>query len=88
MNMTSAPAHAPSASEVAPPTAAKRINVAVNPETVAALQNVINREGLTLTEAVRRLVGYGAFVYQMVRQDNCEVLVRTKDGELKQVWLV
>jgi hypothetical protein len=65
-----------------------RINVAVNQETVTALQNVINREGVSLTEAVRRLIGYGAFVHQKVRQDNCEVLVRTKNGELKQVWLV
>ena len=32
----------------------KRINVAVSPDTVRALENVIEREGVTLTEALRR----------------------------------
>jgi len=66
----------------------KRINVAVNADTVAALQNVIQQEGVSLTEAVRRLIGYGDFVYRSVRQENADVLVRGKDGDTKQVVLV
>lgn len=40
-----------------------RINVAVNEETVKVLQAMRDREGVTLTEAVRRLVGYGDVLY-------------------------
>jgi hypothetical protein len=72
----------------APPPAPKRINVAVNADMVAALQNVIQHEGVSLTEAVRRLVNYGDFVYRTARQDNADILVRSKDGETKQVLLV
>jgi hypothetical protein len=58
----------------------KRINVAVNEEMVKALDNVIQREGVTLTEAVRRLIGYGDFVYRTVKEDHGTILVRTPDG--------
>jgi hypothetical protein len=78
----------PSGSTGTSSAAPKRINVAVNPEMIAALQNVIQHEGVSLTEACRRLIGYGDFVYRTVRQDNAEILVRTKDGETKQVLLV
>lgn len=56
----------------------RRINVAINDETVAALQNVIDREGVTLTEAVRRLMGYGDYVYRRSREDESELLVKRR----------
>ncbi|RSN49463.1 hypothetical protein DMC64_02550 [Amycolatopsis sp. WAC 04197] len=56
--------------------APKRINVAVNPETMAALQKVMDRENVSLTEAVRRLVGYGEVLYRAVREDDEELLLK------------
>jgi hypothetical protein len=65
----------------------KRINVAVNAEMVAALDNVIQNEGVTLTEAVRRLIGYGDFLYRAVKQEKAAILVRTPEGT-KELVLV
>ncbi|GGP86967.1 hypothetical protein [Saccharothrix coeruleofusca] len=57
----------------------KRINVAVSPETVKALQTVMDREGVSLTEAVRRLVGFGDFLYQAAKVEGAQVLVKQGD---------
>ena len=57
----------------------KRVNVVVSSDTLDALEKVMDREGTTLTEALRRLVAYGDFVYRAVRENGEEVLVR--DGE-------
>jgi hypothetical protein len=65
----------------------KRINVAVSPDTVTALENVIEREGVTLTEALRRLVGYGDFVYRAVREDQEQLMVKGPDGTREVVLL-
>jgi len=67
--------------------APKRINVAVNAETIDALQKVIEREGVTLTEAVRRLIGYGEVLYRAVKEDNAEVLLKTGENT-KQVIIL
>ncbi|WP_328442872.1 ribbon-helix-helix protein, CopG family [Amycolatopsis sp. NBC_00438] len=74
----------PEGKEKAPP---KRINVAVNPETIHALEAVIEREGVSLTEAVRRLIGYGEVVYDAVKRDGAEVLLKTGDST-KQVIIL
>jgi hypothetical protein len=65
----------------------KRINVAVSPDTVRALENVIEREGVTLTEALRRLVGYGDFVYRAVREDREQLIVKGSEGSREVVLL-
>jgi hypothetical protein len=65
----------------------KRINVAISPDTVRALEAVIEREGVTLTEALRRLVGYGDFVYRAVRGNQEQLLVRGPDGTREVVLL-
>jgi hypothetical protein len=65
----------------------KRINVAVSPDTVRALENVIDREGVTLTEALRRLVGYGDFVYRAVKDNQEQVLVKGAEGTREVVLL-
>ena len=54
-----------------------RINVNISPSTQRALEQVIDREGVTLTEAVRRLVGYGDLLYQADRVDGADVLIRS-----------
>ncbi|QXV63567.1 hypothetical protein [Amycolatopsis sp. TNS106] len=69
------------------PKAPKRINVAVNPETVQALQHVIDKEGVTLTEAVRRLIGYGEVLYRAVKDDGAEVSLKT-ENETKKVIIL
>jgi hypothetical protein len=57
----------------------KRINVAITPDMVRALECVMEREGVSLTEALRRLVGYGDFVYRSVKQEAAKVLVQVND---------
>jgi hypothetical protein len=65
----------------------KRINVAVSPDTIRALENVIDREGVTLTEALRRLVGYGDFVYRAVKDNQEQLIVKGDDGTREVVLL-
>lgn len=65
----------------------KRINVAVSPDAVSALENVIEREGVTLTEALRRLIGYGDFVYRAVRENREQLIVKGPDGAREVVLL-
>lgn len=65
----------------------KRINVAVNEAELAALELVIEREGVTLTEAVRRLIGYGEVAYRAVKEDGAELLLK-KGNETKRVTIL
>ena len=65
----------------------KRVNVAVSPDTVRALEHVIAREGITLTEALRRLIGYGDFVYRAVHENDERILVTGPDGTREVVLL-
>ncbi|KAA2260119.1 hypothetical protein F0L68_20555 [Solihabitans fulvus] len=64
-----------------------RIDAAVAPETVLALQLVIEREHVGLSEALRRLVAYGELVYRAIREEHAEVLVRT-DRTVREVVLL
>lgn len=65
----------------------KRINVAVNADTVAALELVVDREQVSLTEAHRRLIGYGEVIYRAVKEDGAEVLLRTAETTREVVIL-
>jgi hypothetical protein len=65
----------------------RRINVAISPETVRALEHVIEREGVTLTEALRRLIGYGDFVYRAVREHGDRLLLTGQDDTREVVLL-
>jgi hypothetical protein len=69
------------------PTAPKRINVAISPDMVRALENIIEREGITLTEALRRLVGYGDFVYRVITEGGEQLTVTGPDGSREVVLL-
>jgi hypothetical protein len=77
------PAGQPTSAKTEP----KRINVAVSPDTVRALENVIEREGVTLTEALRRLIGYGDFVYRAVRENREQLIVKGSEGTREVVLL-
>jgi hypothetical protein len=65
----------------------RRINVAISPDTVRALQQVIEHEGVTLTEALRRLIGYGDFVYRTVRERGEQIFLNGPDGPREVVLL-
>lgn len=54
------------AQESEPQQRIKRINVAVNPDELAAITLLIERERISLTEAVRRLILYGEALYNAV----------------------
>jgi hypothetical protein len=66
----------------------RRINVAITPDMLAAIERVIDREGVTLTEAVRRLVGYGDVLYRAAREDRQSIIFRDGDGNEREVLLV
>ena len=67
---------------------ARRINVAVNGMMLAAIDRVIEREHVTLTEAVRRLIAYGDLVYEVSTQQNTTLLVRNPGGDEREVILI
>lgn len=53
-----------------------RLTANLNQATMEALQRLATTEGVTVTEAVRRLVGYGDLIYQAIRFDGADVLIR------------
>jgi len=65
----------------------RRINVAISPDTIRALEQVIEHEGVTLTEALRRLIGYGDFVYRAVRQRGEQLFLNGPEGTREVVLL-
>lgn len=64
-----------------------RIDVAVSPGTVEALQTIMAREGVPLSEAVRRLVTYGDVAYRAVKENGEQILLRTGDTTREVVLL-
>lgn len=64
-----------------------RISVNVTPATQAALDRMADREGVTITEALRRLVSYGDLVYQTTQIDGDDLLIR-RAGELERIRLI
>lgn len=56
-----------------------RLSVNITPATQAALDRVVEREGVTVTEALRRLVGYGVLIYETTQVEGHDVLIRRGD---------
>jgi hypothetical protein len=56
-----------------------RISVNVTPATQAALDRLVEREGVTVTEALRRLIGYGDLVYETTQVNGDDLLIRRGD---------
>lgn len=69
----------------APATPVRRINVAVTEPMLAAIDRVVDLEHVTLTEAVRRLIAYGDFVYEVTKERNATLVVRNTRGEEREV---
>lgn len=63
-----------------------RLSVNISRDTVGALQEIASDRCITMTEAVRRLIGYGIIVYRANR-DGYDVLLR-RDGKLEKIFLV
>ena len=64
-----------------------RLHVVINTETATALAEMTEREQIPLTEAVRRLIGYGAVTYRAAVEGR-EVILRGGDrGEERVVLL-
>ena len=63
----------------------KRINVAVSPETLEILERTIARDRVSLTEAVRRLVGVGDAILHASKVQGAEVLLHMPNGETREV---
>lgn len=78
----------PDQSERPPASPPRRINVAVTPDMLAAIDRVIDREQVTLTEAVRRLIAYGDLVYRMVREERQAMVFRSENGNEREVLLI
>lgn len=74
--------------ERTPASPPRRINVAVTPDMLAAIDRLIDREGITLTEAVRRLVAYGDVVYRMVKEEGQTMIFRSDNGNEREVLLI
>jgi hypothetical protein len=62
-----------------------RIDVAVNVTMLDAIRQVMEREGVTLTEAVRRLIGYGQAVHEIGRRPGWSLLVRDGRGGEREI---
>lgn len=63
-----------------------RLSVNISRSTVDALQEIASDNGITMTEAVRRLIGYGIIMYRANR-DGYEVLLR-RENKLEKIILV
>ena len=74
--------------ERAPASPPRRINVAVTPDMLAAIDRIIEREQVTLTEAVRRLIAYGDVVYRMVKEEGQTMVFRSDNGNEREVMLI
>jgi hypothetical protein len=74
---------APQQPRVTKPT---RLSVNISTATAEALREVSRDKGVSMTEAVRRLVGYGIVVYRAVR-DGGEVLIRRDDKAERLILL-
>lgn len=60
-----------------------RLNVNINSQTAAALKDYADQQGVSITEAVRRLVGVGDFIAK-AQDEGKQVLLR-QDGETERV---
>ncbi|WP_326567408.1 hypothetical protein VSH64_37070 [Amycolatopsis rhabdoformis] len=63
-----------------------RLTVNIGPATQAALQHIVEREQVTVTEALRRLVSLGSLVDRKVTEEGKDLLLRSGD-ETQQVLI-
>jgi hypothetical protein len=54
----------------------------------AAIDHVIEREKVTLTEAVRRLIAYGDVVYRSTKEAGDTMVFRSPEGNEREVVII
>ncbi|KOV85315.1 hypothetical protein [Nocardia sp. NRRL S-836] len=64
-----------------------RLNVNISTATEEALALLVEQEGVTITEAVRRLIGYGMVLYKADKIDKADVLIR-REGQTERVIIL
>lgn len=64
-----------------------RLSVNISQETLKALEEVANDKGISMTEAVRRLIGYGIIVHRSIRDGN-DVLIRKGHNKLERIVIL
>ncbi len=64
-----------------------RLSINISKATEEALLELSKEKDVSITEAVRRLIGYGSVIYRAVR-DGGDVLIRGGDGETERVVLL
>jgi hypothetical protein len=57
-----------------------RLSVNVGPETQLALEHLMKEKNLTLTESLRRLVGYGDVMFRAIHDNRYDVKIHTGEG--------
>lgn len=65
-----------------------RLSVFINATTRAELRHLMDRDGVTVTEAVRRLVGIGAHIDQQIRDHGHQVVVHQRNGSQVRLTLI
>jgi hypothetical protein len=63
-----------------------RLSVNISRDTLQALHELAHEKDITITEALRRLIGYGIIVYRANR-DNKDVLIR-RDNKTERIVLL
>lgn len=66
----------------------RRTTVNLDESSVAIIEKIMQREGVNLTEAMRRAIGYGGFVYDAIKVDRGTVLVKKSDGETHELVIL
>lgn len=65
-----------------------RLAVNINEETQKQLRHLMDRDGITVTEAVRRLIGIGAYVDQQISDKGLDVVVHESNGNQVRLSLL
>jgi hypothetical protein len=63
-----------------------RLSINITKDTLSALREITNDKAITVTEAVRRLIGYGIIVYK-ADKDGHEILLRTNQKQEKVILI-
>lgn len=61
------------------------MDVPVSKPAEEAIAALVRAERVTRSEAARRLLGYGSFVYRAIAEEGFELLVRHPDGSMREV---
>jgi hypothetical protein len=64
--------------------AAKRVNVSLSEETIAMLQGITSRHGVTMTEAIRIAIKTEDYIEQQI-ESGSKVLIEKPDKTIREI---